>query len=171
MNEKTTTLGQAIKILSQIDGLPRNQVQTAIESGVFPELIRTGELSEAKRAQEIEVIKKSWELIWRLTRFEGIIITVPHDYCQHRSAGEQTVFQLRCWKDTHGYLEKGHVDGGVDLFEVMLTTPLEECPCCWKDTLARFGIDVYGGENGEWVKEVVIAHDRSDHDIITYKKK
>lgn len=166
----TATLGQITKLLSLLEGVPSKNVQKALESGLFASVIRKGDLDEAKKSMEQDKLKAAWNLIGRLTKFKGIIITVPHDPCEHRHH-EGNVYQLRCWEGKIGYPKRGHIDGGVDLFEVMLPAQLQECDCCWKETLSNLGINVHRSDSfeGEWVKEICTAKDGSKYNQITFK--
>ncbi|MCX6715473.1 MAG: hypothetical protein NT077_00455 [Candidatus Taylorbacteria bacterium] len=164
--KNTATLGQITKILSLLEGIPSEQVQKVLESGYFASVIRTGDLEEERKRAERKMLARTWGLLGRFTDFEGVFITVPHDPCGHRS-DEGIVYQLRCWEGKYGNPTKGHIDGGVDLFEVMLPEQLKDCECCWKNTLNNLGLKVDDTETTEWVKEVREAKDGSRYDLIT----
>lgn len=161
---KTATLDQASKILNLLQGLSCEQVQQAIESGLLREVVEKGSLMEARRQDESENRRKIWKLIRRLTKFTSIFITVPHDPYNQRSGD----YKLRCWEGKIGNPVRGHVDGGVDLFEVMLSAKLETCDCCWKATICSLGVDVNDSMDGQWVKEIHTARDGSKYDVISF---
>lgn len=171
--KNTATLGQITKMLSLLEGVPSENVQKALESGLFASVIRTGDLEEAKKRMRQEMIQGIWNALSRVTdgKFTGVTITVPKDPCGHRS-DEGIIYQLRCWGGGRvGYPKRGHVDGGVDLFEIMLPAPLEDCDCCWTNTLSHYGINTRGeGMEGKWVKEVCTStRDGSKYDKITFQ--
>lgn len=171
--KNTATLGQITKMLSLLEGVPSENVQKALESGLFASVIRTGDLEEAKKRMEREKVEAVWHSLARVTdgTFTGITITVPKDPCGHRS-DEGVIYQLRCWSGGKvGYPQRGHVDGGVDLFEIMLPQPLRDCDCCWPDDLSRYGINTRSeGKKGKWMKEVCTSErDGSKYDKLTFQ--
>ncbi len=165
--KKSATLNQATKILSYFSNIDSNQAQELIESGYLSDVVRTGSLEKAMVDMKREHFSEVWKMIGRLTKFDKIFITVPHDPCAHRS-DDAVVYQLRCWEGKIGRPGRGHVDGGVDLFEIMLPAQLKECECCWKQTLQYMGLNMRDTEETEWVKEVRTASDGSKYDLITH---
>ncbi len=168
--KNTATLGQVTKILSLLESVPSEQVQKVLASGYLASAIRTGDLEEERKRADRKMLERTWALIGRFTEFEGIFITVPHDPCSHRSE-EGEVFQLRCWEGRYGIPKKGHIDGGVDLFEVMLPAKLPDCECCWKQKLDSLGLEVHDTETTEWVREVRNAKDGSRYNLLTIRFK
>ncbi len=163
---KTTTLAQAMKILAMLEDVPCEKTQAVIESGLLSEVIRTGKLDEVNGRIEREKLRAIWNVIERLTKFEGIFITVPKD--PRRQMGDKAEYQLRCWYGKYGYAERGHIDGGVDLFELFLPAPLTDCDCCWPPELAKAGVGIQRGDmTREWVKETKQANDGSHYDVVT----
>lgn len=165
--KNTATLGQIQKILSLLEGIPSEQVQEALESGLLANVIRSGELKNQKQ-QERKMLEKTWALIGRFTGFKSILITVPHDRCEHRS-DEGVVYQLRCWEGKYGNPKRGHIDGGDQLFEVMLPEKLDELD--WKCTLRNLGINVNDTDTTEWIKEVRESRGGFNYDLITIRFK
>jgi hypothetical protein len=163
---KPATLGQAVKVLSYLDGLSVEQVQKAIESGLLRESIINGDLESIRKKANEDKILEIWKTIIRLTKGDGIVITVARDSCRHAGNGG---FQVRGWGPGRKYYPtRGHIDGGVDLFEFFLDKPLEDCGCCWEHTLSSQGIRV---NQHDWHKETKIATDGSSYDEIMKKVK
>ncbi|MEI7513013.1 MAG: hypothetical protein WCJ74_00125 [bacterium] len=115
--KNTATLGQIQKLLSLLEGVTSEQVQSAIESGLLSEIIRSGELTSIKEKHLREQFVNGWKIVMRLIRPEEIFITCPRNVCTYYDSNpdRKGKYQVKVWKGNYGFWKKskGHVsDGG-----------------------------------------------------------
>lgn len=148
--KNTATLGQTQKIMSFLEGIPSEQIQISIESGILSDAIR--EQGQKNR------VSGMWEMIMSLTGGTGISITVPHGPSEFAHGANK--FQLRCWFSGNEHIDSSY--GNVFrynsnlLFEIHLP---EKLSSRWYEELRAVGMDFRG--NTRWLIE-----DKGNYNIV-----
>lgn len=159
--KNTATLGQIQKVLTLLEGVPSEIVQTAIENGTLAEAIQ-GKTRQVR-------LKNDWRLVSLTMRPEDIVVTRPHQPYTYPVVGKKSKYQVRVWKGTHGEFKgQGHVsevDGTHLLFETYEDVPLT-VPTHPTDG-GEMGEEVFPGY--EWQKETLNVEGVGFLDVLTLR--
>lgn len=165
--KNTATLGQIQKVLTLLEGVPSEIVQTAIENGTLAEAVQG-------KTRQIR-LKNDWRIVCLTMEPEEIVVTRPHEPCTYYSvAGKGGKYQVRVWKGKHGHFKgRGHVsDGGFSQGGPLLFETYEDIP----QTSAKD--PTYEGEmqniegtfpGYEWQKETLKVEGKGLLDVFTLR--
>ncbi|MFA6315002.1 MAG: hypothetical protein WC648_01350 [Candidatus Paceibacterota bacterium] len=180
---KTATLEQIQKILSFLNDIPSEQVQKAMESGLFSDVIREGKLDTMFRRLKKEKLLAEWRMVCLLARPEEIVVTIPRDPdTYHGNDPHKTgKYQIRVWKRAHGHFKRhGHVsDGGLSNGGPLLLEYYYESPQI--QTISHVYPQTGDGElcddttifpkGYEWCNETKTVEGKGVFDVFTMRRK